>query len=78
MISFDEIFPFIVAIFIAIVLFFGFITVVKKSLKSPPKKNTIDSTIRIKEQKWRMDDVRQRQKQLMRDQRQKLRDAQRR
>jgi len=78
MIDFDEIFPYIVAIFVAIVLFFGFVTTVKKSLRPLPKKDTIDSTMRIKEQKRRIDDVRRRQKQLMRDQKQRLRDSQRR
>jgi len=78
MIDFDEIFPFLIAIIVAVVLFFGFITIVKKSLNAPTREDAIDSRMELKEQQWRMDDIRRRQKQLLRDQKQKIRDMQRR
>ena len=76
--NFEEIVPLIVAVLIAIVLFLGIITTIKKSLKSPSGHDTIDSTLQLREQKRRMEDIQRRQKQLMRDQRQKIRDLQRR
>lgn len=78
MVDFEEIFPYVIAIFVAIVLFFGFITTIKKSMKQPARKNIIDSKMDLKEQRWLMDDVRRRQKQLLRDQKQKIRDLKRR
>jgi len=78
MVDFDEIFPYVVAIIVAIVLFFGFIATIKKSLKRPARKDVIDSRMDLKEQRWLMDDVRRRQKQLLRDQKQKIRDLKRR
>ena len=77
MVDFDEIFPYIIAVFVAIVLFFVFITMVKKSMKQPAIKDVINSRMDLKEQRWLMDDVRQRQKQLMRDNKQKIRDLKR-
>jgi len=78
MIDFDEIFPIIIAIIVAVVLFFGVITAIQKAWKSPTKSFPIDSRMQIKEQRRLMDDIRRRQKQLLRDQKQKLRDMQRR
>ncbi len=78
MIDFDEILPIVIAIIVAIILFFGIITAIQKSWKSPPRRNTIDSRMQLKEQGRLMDDVRRRQKQLLRDQKQKIRDMQRR
>lgn len=75
--NFEEIVPLAVAIIVAIVLFFGFITAVKKALKSRDKSDTIDSAMFLKEQKWQMEDVQKRQKELMQSQRQKIRDLQR-
>ena len=75
--GFAEIVPLIVAFLVALILFFGLITTIKKSLKPPPKSNTLDSSLQLKEQKRRMEDIQRRQKQLMRDQRQKVRDLQR-
>ena len=74
----DEILPLLIGIGLAIILFLGFLTAIKKALNAPaPQRDTIDSEMRIKEQQWKMDDIRQRQKQLMRDQKQKIRDMQR-
>jgi len=75
---FEESLPLILAIIIAIFLFLGVVTAIKKSARPPTRHKTIDSTMRLKEQKWRMDDVRRRQKQLLREQKQKMRDMQRR
>ena len=75
--GFAEIVPLIVALLVAVVLFIGIITTIKKSLKPPSRRNTIDSTLQLKEQKRRVTDIQRRQKQLMRDQRQKIRDLQR-
>ena len=74
----EEIVPLIVAILVAIVLFLGVVTAIKKSFKAPSRHDTIDSAFELKEQQRRMADIQRRQKQLMRDQRQKIRDLQRR
>jgi sensor histidine kinase regulating citrate/malate metabolism len=76
--SFEEIVPLAVAIIVAIVLFFGFISAVKKSLQSRDRNETIDSAMFLKEQKWQIEDVQKRQKELMQAQRQKIRDLKRR
>ena len=76
--GFEEIAPLFVALLVAIILFLGVITAIKKSLRPSPRKDTIDSALRLKEQKRRMEDIQRRQKQLMRDQQQKIRDLQRR
>lgn len=78
MIDFEEVFPFIIATIVALALFFGLITAIKKSWKAPARRDTIDSRMQMKEQGQLMDDVRRRQKQLLRDQKQKMRDMQRR
>ena len=76
--DFEDILPLALGIIVAIILFFGLITVIKKTIQIPVKKSTIDRDMSLKEQQWRMDDVRRRQKQLLRDQKQKMRDMQRR
>ncbi len=76
--GFEEILPLLIAVLVAAVLFLGFITTVKKSLKVPDQRNTVDSSSQLKEQQRRMDDIQRRQKELMRDQRQRMRDMQRR
>ena len=76
--GFEEILPLIVALLVAAALFVGFVTTVKKSLKTPVPKSTIDSSLQLREQQQRMDDIQQRQKDLMRDQKQRMRDMQRR
>jgi phosphotransferase system glucose/maltose/N-acetylglucosamine-specific IIC component len=75
--GFEEIFPLIIAIFVAIALFLGVTIAIKKSLKPSPAYDTIDSTLQLKEQKRRMEDIQRRQKQFMQDQKQKIRDLQR-
>jgi len=78
MIDIEEILPYVIATIVAIALFFGFVSAIKKSWKPTSSHRTIDSRMKMKEQKLLMDDVRQRQKQLIRDQKQKMRDMQRR
>jgi len=75
--NFEEILPLILAVIIAVFLFLGVIKAITKSLKPPSRHNTIDTTMDLKEQKWRMDEIRRNQKQLLRDQKQKIRDMQR-
>jgi len=76
--GFEDIFPLIAAIIVAAILFLGVTTVVKKVLKSSVKRDTIDSTLTLKEQDRRVEDIKRRQKRLMQDQKQKMRDMQRR
>ena len=73
----EEIVPLIVALFVAVVLFLGIVTAIKKSLKPPSRQDNIDSTLQLKEQKRRAQDITRRQKQLIRDQQQKIRDLRR-
>jgi hypothetical protein len=74
---FEEILPFIVAILIAIALVLGLFTSIRKSLNPSTPTDTIDSSSQLREQQRRMDDIEDRQKQLMRDQQQRIRDLQR-
>jgi len=78
MVDIDEILPFLIALVALIIISYGIITTIKKSFKPLPRQNVIDSRMKLKEQQWHMDDVRRRQKQLLRDQKQKIRDLQRR
>ena len=75
--NFEEILPLITGIVVAIALFLGIVTAIKKSLKNPIKRDTIDSTMQLKEQDRRIEDVKRRQKELMESQRQRIRDLQR-
>jgi len=76
--DFEDILPIALGIIVAVILFFGLITALKKTIQVPAKQSTIDRDMSLKQQQWRMDDVRRRQKQLLRDQKQKMRDMQRR
>ncbi len=78
MADFEDIFPLIVALLVAVALFLGFVTTIKKSLKTPVPKSSIDSSALRREQKQRMDDIQRRQKELMENQKQRMRDMQRR
>lgn len=75
--DFEEIVPLIVAFCLAVILFLGVISAIKKSLKPAVNHDSLDSTLQLKEQRRRMEDIQRRQKQLMEDQRQKIRDLQR-
>lgn len=73
--DFEGVIIFIIGAVAACLLFFGLITAVKKSFSvSQPKK--IDSSQSLQEQKQRSQDVLGRQKRMMEDQRQRLRDMQ--
>ena len=73
--DFEGVIIFIIGAVAACALFFGLITAVKKSFSvSRPEK--IDSSQSLQEQKQRSRDVLGRQKRMMEDQRQRLRDMQ--
>lgn len=74
----EEIFPLIFGIIVAIALFMGVVSAIKKSFRERPKEATIDSQLMLREQKRHMEDIQDRHKQLMRDQEQRIRDMQRR
>ena len=76
--DYDGIILFIVGAVMAGLLFYGITVVVLKSFK--PKKDdqpAFDSSQMISEQKHRAEDIRERQKELMRQNQQKIRDRQR-
>ena len=75
--DFDGIIIFIVTVVVASLLFFGVTTAIRKSFKVTPEIDSIDSSSLRREQKAKMDDVRQMQKRLMQDQKQRIRDLQR-
>lgn len=77
MIDMEEILPLVLAVFVAVVLFFGFVTAVKKTMKTSPPQGVTEHELMLKDQKQLMEDIRRRQKDLIRDQKQKIRDAQR-
>lgn len=68
---------FVVIGLVALALFWGLLTGLKKSF-SFSKPQTVDSTQTLQEQRQRSQDIVERQKRLMEDQRQRLRDMQRR
>jgi len=75
--DFEGVIIFIIGAVAACLLFFGLITAVKKSFSvSQPKK--IDSSQTLQEQRQRSKDIMDKQKRLMEDQRQRLRDLQKR
>lgn len=76
--SSDGIILFLVVSIVAVALFLGVTTAIKKSFKSNPNTATIDSSDILDRQSIKMDEIRMQQKQLMRDQKQKIRDLQRR
>ena len=78
MIDMDDIMPLIIGILAAVVLFFGFTIALKKTIPADTGHITTEHDKILMKQRWRMDDVRQRQKQLLRDQKQKIRDMRRR
>jgi hypothetical protein len=65
-----------VSLAIASSLFFGFVSIAKKSMK-PAQHSTIDSDRMLSDQKQHMDDIERRQKDLMRQQKQKMEDMKR-
>lgn len=64
---------------VAVLLFFGAVFLFKKSIKSTPKiESNEEYQQMMTDQRWRMQDIQQRQKDSMRDQQQRIRDLQRR
>lgn len=75
--DFEGVIIFILGAVAACLLFFGLIAAVKKSFSLPaPRK--IDSSQTLQEQRQHSKDIMDNQKRLMEDQRQRLRDMQRR
>ena len=75
--SFEELLPLIVALVIAIVLLIGFLTAVTKSMGVSDQMETIDLTLPFEAQEKRVDDVQRLQKEHMRNQKERIRDLQR-
>ncbi|VAX36367.1 hypothetical protein MNBD_UNCLBAC01-1013 [hydrothermal vent metagenome] len=69
--------PLLVGFFLAGAIFIGVITTIKKSFQTKPQINSANTIAIEKKQKQHMNDIRQRQKELMRQQKQKIRDARR-
>lgn len=72
--SIDAVLLLIVGIIVAVSLFLGVITAVKKSFKVSPSPKRIDSSEIIRDQKRRMEDINRQQESLTRERQQKLRD----
>jgi hypothetical protein len=74
----DFIILIVVGVVISILLFGGIITAIQKSFHSPkPQTQTIDKDAAERAQRKKMEEVRQRQEDLMRAQKQRARDMQR-
>ena len=69
--------PLLVGSFLAGAIFIGVITTIKKSFQTKPQINSANTVTIEKKQKQYTNDIKQRQKELMRRQKQKLRDARR-
>lgn len=76
--DFDGVILFIFGTVVALALFFGVVTTVIKSFRpNDEEKNAFHSSQKLSEQKRRMQDINDRQKRLMQDYQQKLRDSRR-
>jgi len=64
-------------LFLAFFLFFSIINLVKKSFRPPIKMETIDPSLSRKKQQRKIDDIKRRQEDMMRQQKQRLRDMRR-
>ena len=65
---------FVAAVIVVVLLFQGFITLIKKSLHSNQKPQPALTDTAAQEQKWKMKEIKDRQKRLMEDQKQRIRD----
>ena len=75
--DFEEIVPLIFAIAIAIVLFWGLTFGIKHVMTIPDQGETINMDATIKLQKQRTEEIQRRQKQLMENQKQRIKDLRR-
>ena len=75
--NFEEILPLIFGIAVAAILFWGIIIGVKKIMRVPDKRETINVNEDLKSQKRRMEDIQRLQKQHMENQKQRIKDLQR-
>lgn len=70
----DGIILFTVGSILAVTLFWGIVTGLKKSFSLPQEPQRIDSSELIREQRKRAEETKKRQKEFMKDQQQKMRD----
>lgn len=73
--GFDGVIIFLVGTVVAVTLFLGVITAIKKSFKVFPSTPRLDSSEMLREQKRRTQDINRQHQKLIRDQQQKLRDS---
>ena len=66
------------ALIFACLLFYGAIKGLKQIVKTPPKRINIDSAQKLREQKEKIRDIEEQRKRMMADQKQRLKDMQRR
>ena len=67
---------FIVGFILACVLFSGFMTAVQKSFKKAPKPQTAFTVKDRRELDWEMDEIQERHRQMVEDQKQRIKDMQ--
>ena len=75
--NFEEILPLIFGIVVAVLLFWGVVTGVKKIMNTHDERGTIHMNEELKSQKRRMEEIQRIQKQHMEDQKQRIKDLQR-
>ena len=73
--GFDGILIFLVGTAVAVTLFLGVVTAIKKSFKLAPSAPRLDSSEMLRDQKRRTEETKRQYKNLMRDREQKLRDS---
>jgi len=73
--GFDGVIIFFVGTAVAVTLFLGVVTAIKKSFKVAPSTPRLDSSQMLREQKRRTQDINRQHQKLIRDQQQKLRDS---
>ncbi len=70
----DGIILFVVGSVLAVTLFWGVVTGLKKTFSMPKEPKRIDTTELMREQKRRSQEIKEKQREFMRDQQQKMRD----
>lgn len=74
--DFDGVILFVLGLIVAVALFFGVTTAIKKSMR-PPQGPAFDSREMQTDQRMRMDAMKRQREQAIRDQQRKIRDLQR-
>ena len=75
--NFEDILPLIFGIVVAVLLFWGVVTGIKKIMNTHDERGTIHMNEELKSQKRRMEEIQRIQKQHMEDQKQRIKDLQR-